>query len=181
MNSIVETLYDALLQVGVTLVIAAMLAGGRLYLRSASEYVLYRSLAMHEWLYNETGVTVVMPSRRVWQHRGGDMIHIDRRNARTLSLGEESRDCPDMSGLKWYAPVVVTVPGRTPTWHYAPVSKERFTRWEWHRRVLWFSMIYKRASFEEVVEYRKGLPLALEYDFDLSSMAVDKDLDSRED
>ena len=176
MNAFYDTLLSTLTQVGITILIAALIAGVRLYLRSASEYIVYGALAMNEWLFNEKGTTVVMPSKRVWQHRGGDLISYDRRNARTRSSGEKREEDSDVNGIRWYSPIAVTVAGRTPTWHYAPISKERLSKWKWHRKTIWFSMVYKRSSRDEVLEYQKTAPYFLGYEFDPSSMISDMDI-----
>ena len=48
----------------------------------------------------------------------------------------------------WYGPALRFEAGRNTTWAYEPIAREQMNWWRWFRKVLWYSLLYKRSTTE---------------------------------
>ena len=48
----------------------------------------------------------------------------------------------------WYSPALRFEPGTNTTWAYEPTAQEQMKWWTWCRKVLWYSLLYKRSTTE---------------------------------
>ena len=50
--------------------------------------------------------------------------------------------------VTWFCPAVRFGPGSNATWAYEPTAMQQMKWWAWFRRVLWYSLLYKRSTTE---------------------------------
>ena len=74
------------------------------------------------------------------EYRIFNMLSQQNRRETGKGTSRQSRD--------WHQPVIRCEGGCNTTWAYEPTLPEQMNWWSWLRKVVWYSLLYKRSTTE---------------------------------